>query len=44
MKIKKKSPENPFNQVNVLRHNASKEEHDKMVEAARLDIENRLRV
>ncbi|CAG8441982.1 15222_t:CDS:2 [Funneliformis caledonium] len=40
----KKSPENPFNQANVLRHNATKEESDKMIEAARQDIENRLRV
>ncbi|CAI2169461.1 13369_t:CDS:2 [Funneliformis geosporum] len=46
LKLKEDNPglQNPFNQSNVLRHNASKEESDKMIEAARQDIENRLRV
>ncbi|RIA88971.1 hypothetical protein C1645_773649 [Glomus cerebriforme] len=40
----KKSPENPFNQANVSRYNANKDEINNLIGAARMDIENRLRV
>ncbi|CAG8490359.1 571_t:CDS:2 [Paraglomus occultum] len=39
-----KSPENPFNQTNVLRYNASKEEEDKFIETTRQGLEDRLRI
>ncbi|CAB4400252.1 DUF1014-domain-containing protein [Rhizophagus irregularis] len=40
----KKSPENPFNQTNVLRYNASKNEEIDLIETTRKNIEDRLRV
>ncbi|GBC00510.1 hypothetical protein RclHR1_03880020 [Rhizophagus clarus] len=40
----KKSPDNPFNQSNIIRYNASKEEERNLVEITRKNIEDRLRV
>ncbi|RGB31828.1 hypothetical protein C1646_626697, partial [Rhizophagus diaphanus] len=40
----KKSPDNPFNQTNVLRYNASKNEERDLIETTRKNIEERLRV
>ncbi|CAG8685461.1 15117_t:CDS:2 [Dentiscutata erythropus] len=39
-----KSPENPFNQANILRYNSSRQEQDTLIEATRKDLEDRLRV
>ncbi|CAG8485220.1 6379_t:CDS:2 [Ambispora leptoticha] len=39
-----KSPENPFNQANVLHFNATKKEQEELVEATRKEVEDRLRL
>ncbi|CAG8493430.1 4825_t:CDS:2 [Acaulospora colombiana] len=39
-----KSPENPFNQVNVLQYNATRKEQENMIESTRKELENRLQI
>ncbi|RIB08313.1 DUF1014-domain-containing protein [Gigaspora rosea] len=39
-----KSPENPFNQVNIMRYNSTKQEQDNLIESTRRDVEDRLRI
>ncbi|KAF0360973.1 DUF1014-domain-containing protein [Gigaspora margarita] len=39
-----KSPENPFNQANIIRYNSSKQELDTLIETTRRDVEDRLRI
>ncbi|CAG8444861.1 5582_t:CDS:2 [Ambispora gerdemannii] len=39
-----KSPENPFNQANTLRYNATKKDQEEFIETTRKEIEDRLRV
>ncbi|KAG9285998.1 hypothetical protein G9A89_022674 [Geosiphon pyriformis] len=38
-----KSPENPFNQANLIRFNAKKEDQDNLIEVTKKEIEDRLR-
>jgi hypothetical protein len=40
----KKSPDNPFNQTNIIRYNAKKGEEVVLIEAEKTNIEERLRV
>ena len=42
--IKKKSPDNPFNQSNVLPYNASRNEEKALLNISKKNVEDRLRV
>ncbi|CAJ0756288.1 5013_t:CDS:2, partial [Entrophospora sp. SA101] len=39
-----KSPENPFNQANIIQYNSSREEQKNLIETTIKNVEDRLRI